>query len=236
MKYSSSLLVLLFVLFGCYSNNDYCVKDNDIVGKPFYKDGVLESIYTYRNNILHGVAKVYNQKGDIIERVLFLEDKPVVIEEYGKVPNEPYYGYSYYYSGLNDSIFYPIGSFLWNSTGIKQQLMLTYFRVKSKDTISCQDHIEITIDFHMGLHKDYSLELLLGEIDSKHRFVDERAIDTIRSNNQSITFTVDNYKKGINLLLGKLKIYKGDEEFTVKFLNPNSGTDAYVFFHEFYVK
>jgi len=233
---------------------------NSYVLTEYFKDGGIESIVPVYKGKTHGIVKVFypNHKIWLIRRyefgeyhgityefnkdlgylqreILYLNSEQIIDAQYGRaIDSDTLFGVSYFYPirSDNDTTFWPVGSITWNKKGKKIKNMLTYYEIEAKDTVKMGEPYKIDLNLHMGLYDDLSLELALGDFDNNFNFIDSSKVTKYTSDSLSLSFTVNDYEKGSNLLLGKIQLLKDGKDVTAKFLH-HPQIKEYLFYHQF---
>lgn len=209
------------------------------LSKEFYKNGKLKEIRRYVNNSLHGVTYQYEKDGSIIKsEELYLTNKLIVKGIVGNIfDRDSLYGLTYYYPEyLNSrSDFVPVGSVFYNMNGTLDRITTNYYRVVAKDTITYGEKYDLKIDLNIGIVKNLSFKLTLGELDTLLNFTSPESVIEYQSTKNQIEIPIENYSIGSNLILGKLFIYRdGLEVLKEGYLHP---TIKYlIFYHQFFVE
>lgn len=197
---------------------------------------------TYKNDKQNGLYIKFDKNRNAQQELLNINDSPIisVIKGPDTLENKNIFGISFYYYNHNDSLFSPIGSLIYNyehKNKVKYQKYCTYFETIAKDTVQYGDSLRITIISNIGLHQGHHISLFLGEIDKFFNFVDSSKVRIFKSNSNILSFTLSkkDYYPGINLITGKLRVYKDDEEITQKYMLFRIDNVPYIFFRQFFV-
>jgi hypothetical protein len=246
--YNSANDTVNYCAYNYYSNGTIKsiipYKNNLINGteKSYLSNGELYLLKTYKNGELNGLSKQYDKRSNkLIKETLYISNFPILGLIHGSdIDSDTLFGITYFYSTLtlNDSIFQPVGSIIWDSKGNKVPSMLTYFEICAKDTIKEGEAYKIDIEFHLGTFQDLSFELTLGEFDCNFSFKNNTKLVKYQSVNNKLTFTYAGYSKGDNLMLGKIRLFSHGKDVTYKCLSSlgySGKIDKYIFFHQFYV-
>lgn len=217
-------------------------KANGIV-KHYYPNGKLRIINTFSNDVNTGVYKYFaNNELNLVQEALYINDKAIVRVDKGKIKKEgkDFYGITFFYYSYEDSTFLPIGSLTYKDKNQQEKIQksCTYFETVASDTINYGESYKINIISHLGLIENHSLIFKLGKINENYEFVDSSNVKTFESNSNrlEIRLSQKDYSKGINLITGKLKIFKENKDITKQYMIHSINEVPYIFFKQFYVK
>ena len=210
-------------------------KINGIV-HAFFPNGELWLIRRYRNGKYHGVTYELNKKFGFLEReILYLNGEDVIIAQYGKATDrDNLFGVSYCYPiySNSDTAFIPVGSISWDKEGKLVKKKCTYYETDAKDTVKMGEPYKINLRFYVGLYEDFSIELTLGDFDNDFNFIDSSKLTKYVGDSLSISFTYNDYEKGSNLLLGKIRLLENNKDITTALLK-HPQVKEYLFYHQF---
>ncbi|MCG8696914.1 MAG: hypothetical protein MI922_02580, partial [Bacteroidales bacterium] len=215
-------------------------KVNGIV-RRFNPDGSLERFFSVVKDKHHGEYRIYNRNNpDLLMKSVYINDKKVIRIEGGfhKTKEECNIGISYFYHNKNNG-FNPIGSVVYYcSDSSRKQKSCTYYEIFADKLIEHGETYNVKIHFHIGLLEEFNIKLCLGELDEYFNFVNNQDIDTLISDSNVLTFSLDknDYKRGVNFLMGKIFIYHKNEDITNRYMMEPVENVPYIFYKQFYVK
>ncbi|MBN2348459.1 MAG: hypothetical protein JXJ22_06470 [Bacteroidales bacterium] len=208
---------------------------NGIV-KVFYPNNKIWLIRRYKFGKYHGVTYEFTEKYGYLQReILYLNGSPIIFANYGKpVHCDTLFGVSYYYLIYynNDSTYMHVGSISWNKEGNLIKKKCTYYEIEAKDTIKMGEPCKIDLRFYVGLYDDFSIELTLGDFDNDFNFIDSSKLIKYVGDSLSLSFTYNDYEKGSNLLLGKIRLLENGTDITTALLK-HPKLKEYLFYHQF---
>ncbi len=210
------------------------VKNAQHEGKTFNfsQNGNLKYIVTYNNNKLHGLTIDFNSKGEIFGKCLFIKGKQIIaIEFFDSKDNKLGQMRVSRVFIENDTTHEHEGHLIYkNSNNVIIDSNSFYYNIEAKDTINYGDTYRFSLTFHHDY--DYSLKLLIGELDENLQFINPEKVKTYKSPNKKIKGQIEEYEPGWNLLLGKLYVYPDPQN-----KHPNAADEyEFIVFKEFYVK
>ncbi len=210
----------------------------------FNEEGLPDTVLTYSNDRLHGVAKVFNPyTHQLLRETLYIDGKELIRAEYfwgvtqQETPGDTIFGLGYWYNIDKRSetpVFFPVGSIVWDDIGDIIHLRNSYYDITAKDTVSFGEHHRVKIVFRMGLAQNISFTLTLGELDENLKFISPHSIKSYKSVSDSLILDIADYKLGTNLILGKIKIFQNGKNVTT-LRTENEQIEDYIFFHQFEV-
>jgi hypothetical protein len=209
------------------------VKNGQLEGKvlDFFKNGVLEYVRTYKNGKVHGLAVDFNQKKEVIVKCFVINGKPINTIEYAHTKNKEYIRETVFQLHIkNDTTFKRIGHLVYTDSNNIIDSSSFYYNIEAKDTINYGDSYRFSLTFHNDYN--YSLKLLIGELNEDLNFVNPDKINTYTSPRKTVRGETRAYEPGWNLLLGKLYVYPDPQN-----KHPNAADEyEFIVFKEFYVK
>lgn len=184
----------------------------------------------------HGVFYVYDtERQELNQETLFINGTKLIIGKYSNDPDSlKVLAYHYPYITEADTAFEFFGSVVWNERGELVQKMISYFHIDAPGVIENRKPYQIDVTFQIGLYSGSYFELTLGEIDENLSFIDSSQLKTYTSDGDKLSFSITDYDKGVNLLLGKIKYYSPGIEGPHT-LFEDSTHNEYIFYHQFEV-
>lgn len=224
-----------------FQNGDTSLIGTYYMGKPdgivkVYKQGNKISIKRrYVMGVAHGVSYEYKeQSGNIDTEALYINGKMVLFgkyfESFDTLQSIAFY---YPYFSRTDTIFDFFGSLAWDKNGKIVQKMMTYFHIDAPKKLRYGETCNVNITFQIGMHEGSYFDLTLGELDEHLNFSDSTQLKFFKSDGKFLRFATTNYKEGVNLLLGKIRLYDRSGEQTTLIEDPS--INEYIFYHQFEV-
>ncbi|MCB8999522.1 MAG: hypothetical protein H6540_05570 [Bacteroidales bacterium] len=209
------------------------------LSQEFYNNGKLKEIRRYVNGSLEGVLYQYNKNQSYVStEEFFLKDKLIVKCNIGNIiGKDTLYGITYYYpeSILTKSEFLPAGSVSYKLNGHLDTLSTNYYRVVSRDTIKYGENYKLKIELNIGIVKNISFRLILGDLDTLLNFVKPETLTEYQSIGNKLELNINDYKAGSNLIMGKLFIQKnGIDLLSQDYLHPS--IHYLIFYNQFFVE
>lgn len=208
------------------------------IGKLYNPNGSIEFINTYKNSQLNGVSYRYDEETEeLCQEILFLNDEPIVIARIGQVfvGKDTMFLTEYRYPVYDkDTSFKPVGSITTELDGTKDIMKESYFLVNAKDTIVNGSEYEINIEFLLGTFKNLTVELRIGELKKDLNFIDSSKTNKYVGQNNKLSFCINKYHLGTNLILGKMKLIKNGKDISSKILS-HPQIKEFIFYKQFEV-
>jgi hypothetical protein len=224
---------LLIVFLGCHID-----KSNQDIYSELYIDTIIISkniyeIYTMREDKPHGVSWV----GDINSpypnfktEALFIDGKSLLDKVFYASNIE--YGHEIFYYA--DTVELITGSWVYDRETNELKVKRTaYYNVLAPDTILYGEPYEMKIIAVLGLVEDFDIRLQLGEITPDVIFISP--VTEYIGTNKALELTITDYKKGINLITGKISFHSELLDNELHFLGPFE-RNTLIFYHQFYVQ
>ncbi len=185
------------------------VANNQIEGKmfKFKKNGNLETIMTYKNNKLHGLIADFNNQEEIFGKCLFIDGKQIIaIEFFDSKDNKHGQKRVSRIFFKNDTTVEHEGHLIYNnSNNVIIDSLSFYYKIEAEDTINYGEQYHFKLTFHNNYN--YSLKLLVGELNKDLQFIHPNKVYTYTSPGKSVEGAIGGYEPGWNLFLGKLYVY-----------------------------
>ena len=199
-------------------------------GANIIKKSCGDEIYQhYENNKLNCIERSFNSSGRLSYEVLWLNGKAIMANEcsyiekgdtlLGRIDTKDNHSYvaKIVESDIRLDTYYNIttkqkkiiGSmFLDSETGIADYKKSSYFSISKKDTVKRDSLLEVQILGAFNGLSDVKLEMKIGQLNENLEFIGaikyyESEIDSL-----DITFNIDDYDTGYNLLLGKARLMR----------------------------
>lgn len=197
----------------------------------FKQNGNLETIMTYDNNKLHGLIADFNNQGKIFGKCLFINGKPINTIKFAHTKNKKRFRKTIFRIHTeNDTTFERMGHLIYTKSNNIIDSSSFYYNIEAEDTINYGEQYHFKLTFHNNY--DYSLKLLIGELNKDLQFVHPDKVYTYSSPGKTVEGAIGGFEPGWNLFLGKLYVYPDPQN-----KHPNA-VDEYEFivFKEVYVQ
>ena len=184
------------------------IVDNQVEGKMyvFNQNGNLKDIETYKNNKLHGLSARFNSKGEILNKCFFLNGKPINTIEFAHTKNKKRFRDGVFRIHTeNDTTFERMGHLIYTDSNNIIDSSSFYYKIEAEDTINYGKQYHFKLTFHNNYN--YSLKLLVGELNKDLQFIHPNKVYTYTSPGKSVEGAIGGYEPGWNLFLGKLYVY-----------------------------
>ncbi len=185
----------------------------------YYPNGTIKSVYYYTNGKLTSIGRYYNEKGQVSDKGLFINDSLVAKEEFFYDGNSTRMNAFSKISGDFEeagNLFFKI----WGNADMYNQESSYFYIVHSMDSVALGDSLRVDIRF-IGGGKDDGLSLTLGSLDENLQFTQMYVVE---SDSLAIQFYVSPRQKGYNLLTGILSLVSK---------KPRRPYTDFLFYHDF---
>jgi hypothetical protein len=142
------------------------------------------------------------------------------------------YGHEIFYYA--DTVELMTGSWVYDiKTDELKEKRTAYYHVEAPDSILFGQPYEMKITAVLGLIEDFDIKLQLGEITPDVFF--RSTFTEYYGKNKTLNLTITDYKKGINLITGKISFHSELLDNELHFLGPFE-RNTLIFYHQFYVQ
>jgi antitoxin component YwqK of YwqJK toxin-antitoxin module len=184
----------------------------------YYDNGKAKSMFYFNKGKLDCIARHYNEKSELTDKGLFINDSMVVKEEFFYKGNMLQINV---FSKKGEN-FEQVGKLLYDTKGLFGLDNSFYYISSSLDSIKSGDSLKVNLSFIASHTKNAHLALTLGKLNEQLQFVTKDKI--YKSDSLSLAFYYKPTRIGYNLILGKLYYITGAPEETTKEL---------IFYHDF---
>jgi hypothetical protein len=187
--------------------------------------------YTMRNGQKHGKSWYFDRDIDypgFYNEALYINDVLLITKEFRE--DSLYYGYRIFYH-TQDSAFHLASLVQSQANNQRVNLKSNYFEVEAPDTICFGQPYIFKINAVLGLFKEFRIDLKLGELTEDLYLIPP--FKEFSAEGRELTVEIKDYKKGINLLTGKMS-------YSVKNLSKDHDalglpSNPFIFYHQFVV-
>lgn len=228
------LFILNFVFFlSCQQPTNYHRQPGEIFQDTVFIEEGQYLIKTMKDGLLHGRCFIYDTEpkypGLVDER--FYLDGELLIEKTIEEDTQ-YFGYKVYYS-YKDSLLKQVCSMVYDKQTLKQvDLKSAYYEVLSKERVKYGEPYELKIAATMGLIKNFDIKLKLGTLSAD--FVLSPPFKEYYGKDKVLTAYITDYKKGINILTGKISFHSEKLDKSLNFFG-STPPNTLLFYHQFEV-
>jgi hypothetical protein len=195
-----------------------------------------ESIYgisTMKDSISHGISWFGDKNSlypNLKTEALFI-DGEYLLDKIFYVSSIEYGHEIFYYA---DTVELMTGSWVYDiKTNELKEKRTAYYHVEAPDSILFGQPYEMKITAVLGLIEDFDIKLQLGEITPDVIF--RSTVTEYYGKNKTLNLTITDYKKGINLITGKISFHSELLDNELHFLGPFE-KNTLIFYHQFYVQ
>ncbi len=199
-KFTNGYYVIAHYANGNWNGINYeFSNDNKILYKKLYLN----------NKLFYSERSYYLSKGDTIESKIITKDKISLINriiDSDNVITKEYYGHLY-----SDTTF--IGSLVYRNNELRDDYNENnYHEIFAKDTILNGETLDVKVVGHFGNFEKRNtyIKVVIGSLKSTSNLIFDDNTQEFGSKigNHQVSFTIDDYHKGYNLILGKVLLMR----------------------------
>ena len=230
---NSYIIIFFLLLISCQQKKCFDKNISELYLDTLFVSDSVYYVYTMKDSLTHGVStgKILNNFfSEYGSETLFIDNIRMLDKVFYVSSIE--YGHEIFYYA--DSVELITGSWVYDRETNELKVKRTaYYNVLAPDTIIYGEPYEMKIIAVLGLVEDFDIRLQLGEITPDVIF--KTPVTEYIGTNRTLNVTITDYKKGINLITGKISFHSELLDNELHFVGPFE-RNTLIFYHQFYVE